>query len=78
MQFVAVAFYDLDFGDHFVCFFKTFKSVTICAAVISIGCALTGVLISLAAKTPVGSTVVMADAVVFGIFTIVGKILKKN
>ena len=58
--------------------FKTFKSVTICAAIISIGCALTGVLVSLASKTPVGSTVVMADAVVFGAFSLAGAILKKS
>ena len=58
--------------------FKTFKSVTICAAIISIGCALIGVLISLAAKTPVGSTVVIADAAVFGAFSLIGAITKKS
>ena len=58
--------------------FKTFKSVTICAAITSIVCTFIGVLFSLAAKTPVGSTIVVADVVVFGIFSLVGAILKRN
>ena len=58
--------------------FKTFKSVTICSSIISISCALIGVLVSLAAKTPVGSTIVVADMAAFGIFSLVGAILKKN
>lgn len=58
--------------------FKTFKSVTICASIISVCCAIIGVLISLAAKTPVGSTVVVADAVAFGIFAVIGAVLKKS
>ena len=58
--------------------FKTFKSVIICASLISVCCAIIGVLVSLAIKTPIGSTIVVADAVAFGIFTLVGKILKKN
>ena len=58
--------------------FKTFKSVIICASLISVCCAIIGVLVSLAIKTPIGSTIVVADAMAFGIFTLVGKILKKN
>lgn len=57
--------------------FKTFKSVVICSALISIFCALVGIAVSLIAKTPIGSTIVMADMIVFGIFTLVGKICKK-
>ena len=46
--------------------FKSFKQVTICAAVMSVICALAGMLISIAAGTPVGSTIVAVDALCFG------------
>ena len=54
--------------------FKSFKSVTICAAIVSVICALTGLLTSILAGTPVGSTIVAVDIVVFIIFSIIGKI----
>ena len=38
--------------------FKSFRSVTICAAVLSVFCALLGILASILASTPVGSTIV--------------------
>ena len=37
--------------------FKNFKAVTVCSAVFSVSCALLGMLISLLAGTPVGSTI---------------------
>ena len=58
--------------------FKTFRSVIICASVISIACAIIGVLVSLAVKTPIGSTIVVADVAAFGLFSLVGAILKRN
>ena len=57
--------------------FKTFKSVIICSAAISILCAIVGIMFSLVASTPIGSTIVVADMIVFGIFSLVGKICKK-
>ncbi len=45
--------------------FHSFKSVTICSAVLSVACALLGILISILAGTPVGSTIVAVDVVVF-------------
>lgn len=45
--------------------FKSFKKVTICAAFISVICALSGIIISILAGTPVGSTIVAVDVVVF-------------
>ncbi len=54
--------------------FKNFKSVTICSAVISVICALCGILISILAGTPVGSTIVAVDVAVFVICYIVGKV----
>ncbi len=52
----------------------SFRSVTIASALISVTCALAGILISILAGTPVGSTIVAADAVVFCIFCLAGRI----
>ncbi len=53
--------------------FKSFKSVTICSAVLSVFCAVLGLLISILAGTPVGSTIVAVDIVAFIIFFVIGK-----
>ncbi len=53
--------------------FKSFKSVTICSAVLSVCCAVTGILISIMAGTPVGATIVAVDVAAFGIFCLVGR-----
>ncbi len=55
---------------------KSFLSVTICAAVISVTCACIGLFISIIYGTPVGSTIVVADMMAFFIFTIIGRIKK--
>ena len=52
--------------------FKSFKAVTVCAAVISVICSLGGILVSILTGTPTGSTIVVADAVVFGICCLLG------
>ncbi|MBR0133157.1 MAG: metal ABC transporter permease [Lachnospiraceae bacterium] len=57
--------------------FKSFKSVTIASAVISVICATIGLLVSIMCGTPVGSTIVAADASVFIICEITGVILKR-
>lgn len=57
--------------------FKSFLSVIISSAVISVACAVSGILISIIYGTPVGSTIVAADIVCFIICMITGKILKK-
>ncbi|MCD7764403.1 MAG: metal ABC transporter permease [Lachnospiraceae bacterium] len=54
--------------------FKTFKGVTICSAVISVVCALLGMVISILAGTPVGSTIVAVDLAGFLLFSIIGMI----
>ena len=51
--------------------FKSFFSVTICSAVISVGCAFLGILIAILAGTPVGSTIVAVDAAAFGICSLI-------
>ncbi|MCD7928282.1 MAG: metal ABC transporter permease [Oscillospiraceae bacterium] len=45
--------------------FQNFKAVTICSAVLSVVCALAGMLISILAGTPVGSTIVAVDVLIF-------------
>ena len=45
--------------------FRTFFSVTICSALLSVVCALAGILASILAGTPVGATVVAIDAAAF-------------
>ena len=54
--------------------FKSFRSVTVCSAILSVCCAAFGIIISILAGTPVGSTIVAVDIVAFGIFFFAGKI----
>ena len=56
--------------------FKSFRSVTVCSAIVSVICSVTGLLISIIAGTPVGSTIVAADLAAFLIFTIAGVLIK--
>ena len=53
---------------------QSFKGVVIYAAVISVIGALTGMLVSILFSTPVGSTIVVVDMVLFFINCIVGKV----
>ena len=55
--------------------FKSFKSVTICSAILSVSCTAIGILASIIAGTPVGPTIVLADIIAFAIFFVVGFIL---
>ncbi len=50
---------------------KSFKGVTLCAAITSVCCSFIGILVSVLAGTPVGSTIVVADLAVFGAFTLI-------
>ena len=52
--------------------FKSFKAVTVSSAVFSVFCALAGILISMLTGTPLGATIVACDAVMFGLFCVVG------
>ena len=54
--------------------FRSVLSVTLCAAVVSVSCAFLGILISILAGTPVGSTVVAVDVAAFALCALVGKI----
>lgn len=56
--------------------FRSFKSVTICSAILSVFCATLGILISVLGGTPVGSTIVAVDIVAFAVFFAAGKICR--
>ena len=58
--------------------FKSFFSVTVAAGIISVLCSLTGILIAILAGTPVGSTIVAIDIVVFGIICLISLIRDKR
>ena len=52
--------------------FKTFKSVTVCSVIVSVACAVLGMIASILAGTPVGSTIVAANIIVFALFSVTG------
>ena len=58
--------------------FKSFRSVTICSAIFSVTCAFLGILISIVADTPVGSTIVGTDIIGFLIFLLIGTFTKRK
>ncbi len=56
--------------------FNSFKGVTICSVILSVVCAFTGIIISIISGTPVGSTIVAVQVIVFGICSLAG-VLKR-
>ena len=56
--------------------FGSFFRVTVCSAVFSVSAALAGLLISIGAGTPVGSTIVAADALVFCVCCLISYVRK--
>ncbi len=57
--------------------FKSFFSVIISSAVISVVCSVLGILIAILFGTPVGSTIVVANITVFAVSVLIGKINSK-
>lgn len=55
--------------------FKSFRSVTVCSAVLSTVCAALGILIAILAGTPVGSTIVAVDILAFFLFSGMGRLV---
>ena len=55
--------------------FKGFRSVTVCAAALSVMCSLIGILASILAGTPVGSTIVAVQIIAFGLSWLAGTVL---
>ena len=56
---------------------QTFKGVILYSAVISVVCALLGIVLSILFSTPVGSTIVAANIVMFFLNCFAGRILRK-
>ena len=57
--------------------FKSFKAVTVCAVIFSIISTILGILISIIAGTPVGSTIVAMDVLGFFVFCLLGFFIRK-
>ena len=58
--------------------FKSFFTVTVAAAIISVVCSLTGIIVAILAGTPVGSTIVAADIIAFLICFITSSIRNRR
>lgn len=58
--------------------FKSFKGVTVYSSILSVFCALTGILVSILGGTPVGSTIVAVNIVAFIIACIIGKVSRRR
>jgi len=58
--------------------FKTFKAVTICAVIVSVVCAVIGILASIVAGTPVGATIVVVNIAAFVIFSAIGFVIRRG
>ena len=54
--------------------FRSFLSVTVCSAVISVACASCGIIVSILAGTPVGSTIVAGNILVFLACALLGRL----
>lgn len=57
--------------------FRSFRSVTICSAVLSVCCSAVGIIIAILAGTPVGSTIVASDIIAFAVFFLIGKAIMR-
>ena len=57
--------------------FNTFRNVIICSAVVAIFSAALGILVSIMISSPVGATIVVVDLIVFGGFSLAGRLLRK-
>lgn len=58
--------------------FRSFRGVMLCAAILSVVCAVAGLLVSILASTPVGATIVAADLAVFLCCCGIGGILRRK
>lgn len=57
--------------------FSGFKAVVVCSAALSVSAAALGLILSILFSTPAGATIVAADIVIFLLFCVVGRLLKK-
>ena len=54
--------------------FRSFKSVVICSAFLSVVGSLTGLLLALLLSTPTGASVAVVHIVIFGVFSLLGRL----
>ena len=54
--------------------FRTFLRVTVCSVCLSVICAIVGILLSILAETPVGSTIVATDIAAFFVSCLIGRL----
>ena len=52
--------------------FRSFRSVTVCSAILSVACAALGIVLSILAETPAGATIVAVDIAAFAVFSLIG------
>ncbi|MBQ9347868.1 MAG: metal ABC transporter permease [Oscillibacter sp.] len=57
--------------------FRSFRSVSVCSAVLSVVCALLGILLSIVYGSPVGSTIVAVDMLAFLLFSLAGFLFRR-
>ena len=53
--------------------FRSFRSVIVCSAVISVICAASGIILSILFSTPTGATIVASDMVIFFLFSLIAR-----
>ena len=58
--------------------FRSFKSVTVFSALISVVCALSGMIISILAATPVGATIVAVNVAAFFVCYVAGMLMGRS
>lgn len=58
--------------------FKSFKSVVICSAMLSVICFLVGIVISYIYSTPAGASVVSVNIIAFLIFSVLGMVVRRS
>ena len=58
--------------------FKSFRSVTVCSAIISVVTFIAGMVISYEAGTPSGASIVCVNIVCFAVFSAIGAIIRRN
>ncbi len=58
--------------------FRSFRAVTLCAALLAVSCALLGLLASILADTPVGASIVAVNILAFAVCCLVGRATGAN
>lgn len=57
--------------------FRSFRSVTVCSAVLSVVCFTLGMTLSYALETPSGASVVAVNIIAFSLFALAGRLLRR-